>query len=228
MAEQSIRFGIRSPDGKRSATWKCFAPRGVGKSDIYLLNRNLGGTIKTSLHESGYWHNAYVKKFYDERVPDSLKEEKGRFIEAWKRPLEVAKGLTIALKIVTPFNSVSICTKTELHRKVTWIPNASERNATEVLIIITKPDVFVSNWPGKNGSGTELIGCLNLDDGSKVWLVYRYIDQPVFDNKYRGKVTYFKDAVNENPETGKLKAMLFGDTADGTKVIYDLNYSSSN
>ncbi len=86
MPEQSIRFGISDGSGNRSATWKCWSSVGVGKNDIYLACRALGGVLKTSLHQSGRWHIAYSNCFFEDKIDDSQKKEKDRFLEKWPRP----------------------------------------------------------------------------------------------------------------------------------------------
>ena len=67
MPQRAIRFAVREGDC-RSATWKLWTESGVGKSDLYLVCRSLGGSLKTSLHESGRWHVAYSKETFEEKV----------------------------------------------------------------------------------------------------------------------------------------------------------------
>jgi hypothetical protein len=225
MAEISIRFGIKTDCGKRASTWKCFAPKGVGKSDLYILNRAMGSTIKTSLHESGKYHTAFISKYFNEKFTDAEKDERGRFVDKWSKPNELAEGLTVVFRIVTPFSSATADMSEEKHKKTFWIQNAPENMATEVVIIITKPDVLISSWPAKNSMGTELIGKLKLDNGNTVWFIYMYTEMPQFPENMSGKMRHSNGKPIEEIKDGNLKAIMFGDNPDGSKVIYDLAYS---
>ena len=227
MAELSIRFGVKTECGKRAATWKCFAPKGVGKSDIYILNRNLGSVIKTSLHESGRYHTAFITKYFDEKFSESEKDERGRFIQKWPEPTELAPGLSLVFRIVTPYSSAITDMSEERHKKTVWIPNAPENMATEVLIIVTKPDVVCTSWPAKNSMGTELIGKLVLDNGNTVWFVYYHGKMPNFPEKMNGKIRHSNGEPLDQCINEDTKALVFGDQPDGSKVIYDLAFGAN-
>ena len=227
MAKKSIRFGIKTECGKRASTWNCTVPKGVGKNDIYILNRALGGTIKTSLHESGQCHTAFIGKYYNESFAEAEKDERGRFVQKWSKPNELAEGLTLVFRIVTPFSSANTNMSEEKHKKTFWIPNAPENMATEIDIIITKPEVLVSGWPAKNSMGTQLIGKLELDNGDTVWFIYMYTEIPKFPEKMSGKLRHSNGESIDEIKDGNLKAMVFGDNPDGSKVIYDLVYGGN-
>lgn len=227
MSKKSIRFGIKTECGKRASTWNCTVPKGVGKNDIYILNRALGGTIKTSLHESGQCHTAFIGKFYNENFAEVEKDERGRFVQKWSKPNELAEGLTLVFRIVTPSSSANKNISDETHKEIFWIPNAPENMATEIDIIITTPDVLVSGWPGGKSMGTQLIGKLELDNGDTVWFVYMYTEMPKFPERMSGELRLFNDESIDEIKNGNLKAMLFGDNPDGSKVIYDVVYGDN-
>lgn len=226
MPEQSIRFGIKNANGERATTWKCVIPKGVNKNDIYIMCRNLGGTLKTSLHESGNWHTAYIHNFYEKNVPGEHKNEKGRFVEKWNRPLNIADGVTLALRIITPSRSVNTQFDESKFKKMSWIPNAPVDKATEIYIIITKPRDEIAGWPGSRSMGTELIGSLNLDNGDTVWIVYSYVDIPELPSM-KATPRYFAGKSIDDLKSNDLRALVFGDHDDGSRVLYDVSVSIS-
>ena len=105
MAEQALRFGVCSKSERlRAATWKLWTP--LGKADIYLAGRELAGAMKLSLHESDNWHFAYDPRFFEKRMPKDKRTDMGRFIDKWQRPSALAPGVTLALRIVTPWTAL--------------------------------------------------------------------------------------------------------------------------
>ena len=54
MALRSQRFGVRGTDGVRSSEWVVMWK--TNTSDVYLVTRTLGKSMKVSLHESGQCH----------------------------------------------------------------------------------------------------------------------------------------------------------------------------
>jgi hypothetical protein len=190
LSERAIRFGITDGSGKRAATWKCWTPVGAGKSDVYLTCRSIGYALKVSMHETGEWHIAYSEKFFAEN-PDALADRpQGRFIDKWARPNEIAPGLTLALRIITPHSAVSIPIAS-LKRTITWIPNSPPGQALEICTFFTSPYALVSSWPGKNSMQTKLVGSMLLENNEKIWVVYRTIERPNFEDM-RGTPRYFK------------------------------------
>lgn len=88
-----------------------------------------------------------------------------RFIEAWPRPPEIAPGLTLAYLIVTPSSAATSAIDPAFDKKITWIPNPSVTEATEIAIFIAKPDLKMDGWPAKKSMGTSLIGPFPLENG---------------------------------------------------------------
>ena len=217
MAKREFRFGIRNNAGLRAATWKIWAETSIDRSEVYLANRALGGTLKASLHDSGNWHFAYSPDAYGkllEGVPGALKD---RFIEKWPRPQDIAPGFTVAFRIVTPWSAATSPIDNSRTKSLIWIPNAPEQKATEISIIFTKGTMTpVSGWPGKQTMGTSLVGSFLLENHTTVWAVYCRIDMPIFEHlsgKYPFK--YFKGRSRNDLQGNGLRMMMFGDKPDG-------------
>ena len=90
-------------DERRAATWKLWTPQ--LKSDIYLSCRELRGTIKTNMHQSGSCHIGYTKETNSKFLETEEAVYKNQYIEKWPRPKPIADGVTLAFRIVTPFFS---------------------------------------------------------------------------------------------------------------------------
>jgi len=223
--KQVLRFGIHDGAGHRAATWNLWTKTGTGKSDVYLLCRELIGTIKTSFHESGQWQNAFSPPTFEEYVKGAIPKLKDRFLEKWHRPPEIAPGTTLALRIVTPWSAVRTPVKEGRFKGVKWLLNAPEPKATEIAILFTKPAIQVTDWPGKRGMGTSFVGSLPLENGETVWAVYRFREMPDFSSLSKGTGWFFKGKSEEDLKNLKegelLSGLIFGEEPDGSRTIYD-------
>lgn len=220
MAEQSIRFRITDGAGNRSATWKCWSPIDVGKHDVYLACRTLGGALKASLHQSEEWHIAYSNNFFEENVDDPSHKEKGRFIEKWPRPIEIAPGVILAYRIVTPWSAVNTPYGETNFKRMHWIPKANKGKATEIDIFITKPLTLVTGWPGKRSMNTKLVDTMKLDSGETVWIVYWEIEMPTLPS-VKTTPKYYKGKSKEDLKGESMRMLVFGSEKDGSRALYD-------
>jgi hypothetical protein len=217
-----IRFVVTN-GVKRAATWVCWAPTSKGKSDVYLACRELGHAWHVSLHQSGDWHVAYIQKFFEENLrpfSDSGKSDK-RFITEWPRPPEIAEGVTLAFRIITPNSAVSTPLDTSLSKKIISIPVPPDNHAVEIAVIITASYASVSHWPGRNSMDMQLVGSMSLDSGETVWIVHRVTDIPALGT-LRGKRSYFGGKNEDDIARAKNPRVLaIGHTEDGSRFILD-------
>jgi hypothetical protein len=221
MSQRALRFGIHDGAGCRAATWKLWTEASGGKSDVYLACRSLGGVLKASLHESGNWHIAYSQQAFKENVEGVIPKFTGRFIEKWPRPSEIAPGVTLAFRIVTPWSAVKNPIVGSDTTDVTWLPNAPERRATEVDILLVKPTTPVVGWPGMRSMGTSLIGSIHLESGETVWAVYWMVAMPNLANVTKGIGRFYKGKSKRDLKGEGLRALVFGTEPDGSRVMYD-------
>ena len=192
MSQKSVRFGISDEHQLCSATWKLWTETAGENSEVYLACRELGGEIKASLHQSGQWHIAFSNKTYKEKVEGAIPSLQNRFTDKWPRPVEIAKGYTLAFRIVTPYTSVRGSRVSGKNKKVIWIPKPPDLKAIEIDIIITNQHTNVSEWPGKTSMGTSLIGSFQLNNGDIAWVVYLIIDMPDLSKSVKGSGHFFK------------------------------------
>ena len=221
MTQQALRFGIHDGTDRRAATWKLWTEAAGGKSEVYIACRSLGGTLKASLHESGKWHIAYSQRAFEENVRGVIPKFEDRFIEKWPRPSEIAPGITLAFRIVTPWSAVTNVLEESSARRVIWLPNAPEPKATEIDILITQPTTPVTDWPGKRSMGTSLIGSIPLENRETVWAVYWVVDTPDFTSLGKGIGQFFKGRSEKDLNSKGLRALVFGTEPDGSRVMYD-------
>jgi hypothetical protein len=223
MAQKSLRFGITDGESLRSATWKLWTETSGGNSEVYLACRSLGGELKASMHQSGNWHVAFSNSTYKNKVEGAIPSLDSRFAEKWPKPLEIANGITLAFRIVTPSSSITTSRETGKYKGVIWLPNSPENKAIEVYILIVEEHVPVSGWPGKNSMKTDLIGSFPLNNGGTVWAVYSVIDMPELSNSVKGIAHFFKGKTKEDlASSDNLRALVFGSEKDGSRTIYDL------
>jgi hypothetical protein len=219
-SKKSIRFGITDGSGKRAATWNCLTNIGAGKSDVYLICRQLRDDLKVSLHQTGEWHIAYSKKFVAENPEFFANNPLGRYIGKWRRPSEIASGVTLAIRIITPHSAVNTPI-VSLNRTITWIPVSPPGQAVEICIFITSPNALVSSWPGRNRMKTKLVGSMVLDNGEKTWIVYRGIECPDFEDM-RGTPRYLNGRSRDDLKGKGLRIFAHKiHKEDGSLVILD-------
>jgi hypothetical protein len=221
MSQRALRFGIHDGAGRRAATWKLWTEAGGGKSEVYVSCRALGGTLKASLHQSGKWHIAYSQRTVEEYVKGAIPKFQDRYIEKWPRPSELAPGITLAFRIVTPWSAVTKPIEGCNVKGVTWLPNAPEQKATEIDILFTKPTTRVNGWPGKRSMRTSLIGSIPLENGETVWAVHWVVDMPDFTKLGKGSGRFFKGRSGKDLESKGLGVLVFGTEPDGSRVTYD-------
>jgi hypothetical protein len=220
MSQKALRFGIQ--DGvRRAATWKLWTETAHGNSEVYLACRALGGSLKASLHQSGNWHIAHSQRTFEERVQGAIPRFTDRFIDKWPRPPEITPGVTLAFRIVTPSSAVSSSIDGSNVSGVIWLPNAPTEKATEIDIFFVNSATPPSGWPGKRSMGTSLVGSLPLENGDKVWVVYWVIDMPDLSQLNKGRGGFYKGRSRADLEGAQLRALVFGNEPDGSRVMYD-------
>ena len=221
MPKREIRFCIHDENEKRAATWKCWSPSNSDKNDIYLANRQLGGAIKTSFHQSGQCHFAYLPSYWEDKVPKEHKSEKGRFIHKWDVPEPNQAGCILLFRIVTPFSSTTVPFDQSEYKKMHWVENCPNGMATEVYFILALPEAKLTGWPGKNGMGSKLIGSYELANGASIWLIYRDIEMPNLSNVKGGRFNFYKGQRKRDLVEGTKKMIVMGSESDGSQVLYD-------
>ncbi|MCJ7655077.1 MAG: hypothetical protein MUO97_07245 [Dehalococcoidia bacterium] len=228
MMQQSISFAITDGIGRRAATWKCWAHTGKKKSDIYLACRELGGYLKISLHQSGDWRIAYTQEFFKENLSTFPDKRDNRVIMQWPRPPQIAEGITLAFRIITPYSAVSTALDIPLPKHIISIPVPPDNRAVEIAAIITAPYTLVSNWPGRNSMDTQLIGLMVLDSGETVWIVHRVTDIPDLGTLQAMPRFFNGKDEDDLARAQSPRVLVFGNEKDGSRVIIDSTIEKLN
>lgn len=220
MPERSIRFAVGDGTSCRAQIWKCWTP-GSDKRDVYLAARSLGYAFKVSLHESGKWHIGFGRDFLAEN--GSHEEWPSRIVASWERPREVAPGVTLAFRIITPASSACMpVVDTVVGKKeIAWHPPVELPSAVEFDLVMTAPSTVVSGWPGRRSMDTKLMGKFVLVDRSTVWVVARETPM-VFPSMPAGRPRYFQGRSREDFNGAGLRGLALKREADGSRTYLDL------
>jgi hypothetical protein len=162
-AAQVIRFGVGTPAGLRSVSWRLWVP--PGKSDVYVAQRHIGGSIKVSLHDEGPWRYALTA--------DELKRPGGvrapgpdpRGAQEWAKPLPNEDGLTRALSILVPDTELRERTD-DAPPDVVWLPPPAAGLLVQFDVIYAKPGADARAAAEAHERG--VIGDLLLANGDRV------------------------------------------------------------
>ena len=134
-------FGIMT-NGLRSPYWRVRA--GVANPELFLEREGSGRRWHLSLHASGRWH---------------LKVDRQQR-EHWDRPPEIVPGFTRALGVVQP---VAIARHdVPAPEGVELVPVVPDADPTAFNVFIERPGTDESSWPGKDATGTVLVGRIPL------------------------------------------------------------------
>ncbi len=176
--------------------------------------------MKASLHESGRWHISFTEKFFEAEFTNPALRPPNRFVESWPRPTEIVPGVTLAHRIVVPWDSPTVAARSEPDH-VVWVAPASEGRAIEFIVLITNTGASHSEWPGKDSMASELVGSFPLPAGERVWVVYTSIP---FQHppEMQGTGRLFGSATKAAFESPNLRAVFFGNEPDGSRIMYDV------
>ncbi len=131
MAMRSQRFGVHNADGARSSEWVVMWK--TNTSDVYLVTRTLGGSMKASLHASGRCHV---------RAPNSQRwrgvGEAPQFLDSWN--IDVTSNYQFPFAVVIPEQELRNAEWAQYRDKgTTWI-EAPREKGIEVAIFLIRSD----------------------------------------------------------------------------------------
>jgi len=161
----TIRFAVGSPTTAGSWLWRLW----VNKNDVYLGTRDKLQAFKVSLHASDVWRIAFVEGL---ARPD---QKSDRVIVKWRRPSELAPGLTIAIGVlISSIEPVRPMNRPAIHDsriKWLWPPSATKKLFCSVWL--SKPSLSESRFRAAMAPADLLVGCIAKMNGEHVWLVVR-------------------------------------------------------
>lgn len=168
MKDQAIRFGVGTPDKPYVPVWRIWAQR----SDVYLSARDIAGTLKISLHESGEWVTQFTTQ-------SSIKiDGASRRVMKWQRPAPFADGWVQGPSVVVPAvewaGELNLRQKGKNLDKVEWFatPIADEQ-LSFIVLFSSKRDAHVASV--SIDGDMYITEPLKLENGESVWLLARYL-----------------------------------------------------
>lgn len=213
-----IRFAVAG-ENARSSSWRVWA--NPGKNNVYISCRELRGTLKVSLHETGDWHVSFTAEFMEAQRIAEIANLPPRYFHKWHNPPEIAPGMTLALKVL--ISSAAADLRSDRDVDVTLIPKPPEPGAVEVSILLIGPTAKFSQWPGKS-MGTENVGSFSLPNGETLWVVYRNLDgvPAISTNLSMESLVRFDGVPTELDVQGRYGILVFGDEENGSRCILDM------
>jgi hypothetical protein len=166
--DQAIRFGVGTSAKPYVPVWRLWSQR----SDVYLSARDIAGTLKISLHESGAW----VTQFTTQSAIQI--DSASRRVMRWQRPAPFADGWTQGPSVVIPWvewaGEFDLRQKPKNLDKVQWFvaPKAGEKLCFMVLFAAKRDADIAEVSTAGDLHGTER---LQLKNGDTVWLQARYL-----------------------------------------------------
>jgi hypothetical protein len=166
--DHAIRFGVGTADKPYAPAWRIWAQR----SDVYLSARDIAGTLKISLHESGEWVTQFTTQ-------SGIKiDGASRRVIRWQRPEPFADGWVQGPSVVVPAvdwaGELSLRQKRKNLDKVEWFaaPKAGDKLCF-IVLFASKRDADIA---GVLIDGDIYITePLQLQNGGSVWLQVRYV-----------------------------------------------------
>ena len=168
MRDQVVRFGVGTPDRPYVPVWRIWPQR----SDVYLSARDIAGTFKISLHESGEWVTQSTSQ-------SGVKiDGMSRRHTAWRRPAPFADGWVQGPSVVVPAvewaGELDLRQKVKESDKVEWFqaPEAGEKLCFMILFASNRDaDIARVSIEGD----VYITEPLQLENGEFVWLQVRYV-----------------------------------------------------
>jgi hypothetical protein len=214
MPEVTVRFAVFGADGRSSDIWKVWANVGTGRRDIYMTSRPLGYSMKLSLHETGQWHVGFHADRRDLLFDEGCAPQ-SRFLGQWNAaPRRNEQPVTLAARVVFPWSCPTVLHE-HLPVDLVRIPNAPERLATEVALVLLDFDEPADSWVGQRSMGTSLVGRVPLDGGGEATLVYRTIEMPQDMPARQGNPQFFAGRSREDLQTAN-RFVAWGQAEDGS------------
>lgn len=215
----AIRLCIGEPHGPRSSTWRIWS--NPNKSDVYVTVRNLGGTFKVSLHESGNWRFGFVdaaaaahRGFIDAGAD--------RAVHKWERP-EAIERVTKGLEIIVPRSELRATPSADDDDpKVIWLSPPPDDFSARILIGLTSPPVDPRE--ARQHAPGSLIADHALPNKDHVW-VWRQ-DLPITYENRQVLAAVKREMVKQLgrsrqiPDT--LRGFAHGHAPDGTRWYLDV------
>lgn len=170
----TFRFAVGSTDGPRSGIWTLWTPS--DSSEVYVAARQLAGSLKVSLHASGNWQAAFTTQFVDKLSRESKWSRGSRHVDKWRRPEEIAPGITLALRVLVPHSELHATPiKLPSTKPVTWVSASGNEYVSEFSVYFAAPQVVIITKQEDAKSENRALTSIPLSNGEKLWIVHHLL-----------------------------------------------------
>ncbi len=223
MGRFKCRFAVGSPTGLRSGAFTVWTSR----NDIYIAGRNIGGSMKTSLHESGKRHSGLTSTFFQEPGTLEMWGLANRHADEWIGGYQISETTTLEFAIAFPKSDLRLFSDPKLNpNKIKWLPEPPQGCHLEVALLIETEPSDTEEWPGKTIMGTQFLDSYVLPDGRILWLVYHSIpESPTPKSIHEELKLVIKKSMQANPNmqfTGGHRLIVGQISDDGVRCYVDL------
>lgn len=213
----AVRFAAVTPAGLRSTVWRLWSSG--PKGDVYLAARTLAQDIKVSFHHSGKWRHAFTEEHVS-KPTSFVPSGEDRAQSKWRRPSEMAPGVTMAFQIIVPASEVTLPaggtgSPTGSKQSIVRVPAAPIGSATYFTIIFTTRGTTAATlpgWPGRRAMDTVLVGRIGLPTSETVWVVAheQRLPEPQRATLAQRRVHIARVALNQGFQSREFHALYFG------------------
>lgn len=169
----TARVCIGDANGDHSAIWRVWASRNT--SDVYIAVRDISGTQKFSLHESGDWRHQYLTPEIAERFTSA----RNRIMDQWPQPSEDPNiRMTLGFSIRARRQDLANYPERKgFPESLIWVPPPSVDKAMVIHVVIGR----LHDQPVNLGGMVPFYG-FALADGRVVLLLAHVQDVPATVN----------------------------------------------
>ena len=130
------RIGVGNASGLNSPVLRVWTA--TDKSDVYVSFREIAGSVKISLHESGECHSGLTSAFAANEQDVVLASGGSRHQHEWQRRTHLGSQSTAALHICFPHSEFRAWRdKPVAEKDITWLPLPTEGRSVIVSCIYT-------------------------------------------------------------------------------------------
>lgn len=214
----TVRFLVADDYGRTSSTWRVWTNGRSG--DVYFGHREAAGEIKGSLHESGAWQYGMTSTRVRSAANVRGWDGKSRHIMRWRRPAEMAPGLTLAVEFGFPTTELQVLPNVTLDGCIV-LPAAGADEAVLVALFFAKPGAYLGGrWPGEDDMSSEYVADFPLPSGERVYLVRTIFAVPSITRAdladKRREFSYMRDTADRRARFGSIV-----ENSDGSRLFID-------
>lgn len=165
----TIRFAVEDEAGDRRST-QYLLWGNKHADDVYVAGRDVAGWMKASLHQSGSWQHGFTKQAEEQ---GSVGADGRRHLERWNRPLEIASGLTHAMRIVVPTSQLRPGPSSAKQVACVAVPPPRTGDGTAFDLYLVEDDSVSATF-----EQSVHVGTLKLPGGGSLWIIAREMHLP--------------------------------------------------